>query len=450
MKTMYRILIVDDEPVIVNGLVQLFQEQTDLELDIRKAYSSMEALEIAKKTKLDILISDIRMPQKNGLQLVDEIVYYWPSCRVIFLTGYSEFDYVYEAIRKNVDNYILKTEGIEPIFKSVKEAARKLEEENLRRLQLERAQLHLDIANSFLKEELMKRVIGGESILSLLEDGRYRDIDFGIALDRTSFFVVGVADRVDEHKFKLPQSVQRIFRNHLPASISCEEVSYDDRIFVWLLQPEIGLLDRFRGTFGDAEEIHWQGIVAYMRGILELVQNECGELLGVNLSFGISGDLLHQWESIHLQFEGIRSMIVKRTLLGQHMLILELDKLSRLEDTLHKAGGIEQADFKTILIEQIHQYIEDNLAGDVSLTAIAEEVHLNPSYLSRYYKQVTGQNLLEYIQSTKLHVAIQLMEKTNLKLNEIASRVGFESPSYFTTFFKRKMGQSPQEYRNSK
>ena len=90
------------------------------------------------------------------------------------------------------------------------------------------------------------------------------------------------------------------------------------------------------------------------------------------------------------------------------------------------------------------------MAGDVSLTAIAEEVHLNPSYLSRYYKQVTGQNLLEYIQSTKLHVAIQLMEKTSLKLNEIAARVGFESPSYFTTFFKRKMGQSPQEYRNSK
>lgn len=58
---MYRLLIVDDEPVIVNGLVQLFQDNSEFELDIRKAYSSSEALEIAKKTKLDILVSDIRI-----------------------------------------------------------------------------------------------------------------------------------------------------------------------------------------------------------------------------------------------------------------------------------------------------------------------------------------------------------------------------------------------------
>lgn len=143
-------------------------------------------------------------------------------------------------------------------------------------------------------------------------------------------------------------------------------------------------------------------------------------------------------------------MILKRALLGQHMLILDLEKLSQLEDTMHKAGGIEQDDFKTLIIEQIHQFVQENLSGDLSLTSIVAEVHLNPSYLSRYYKQTTGQNLLEYIQSTKLHVALQLMKNTTLKLNEIAIRVGFESPSYFTTFFKRKMGLSPQEYRNSK
>lgn len=446
---MYRLLIVDDEPVIVNGLVQLFQDNSEFELDIRKAYSSSEALEIAKKTKLDILVSDIRMPQKNGLQLVDEIVYYWPLCRVIFLTGYSEFDYVYEAIRKNVDNYILKTEGIEPIFQAVKAAVDKLDEENRRRLQLEKAQMHHQIATSFLKRELMERVLSGESITSILNNVRYKDVEFGIALDRPSFFLVGILDRLDDPKFKMPPSVQRIFHDHLPASIACEEVIYDDRVFIWLLQPDEGLLNRFRSGYPD-QGVNWPGIVAYMRGILEPVQNECDELLSACVSFGISGDLLNHWESIHLQVEAVRSMILKRALLGQHMLILDLEKLSQLEDTMYKAGGIEQEDFKTLIIEQIHQFVQENLSGDISLTSIAAEVHLNPSYLSRYYKQTTGQNLLEYIQSTKLHVALQLMKNTTLKLNEIAIRVGFESPSYFTTFFKRKMGLSPQEYRNSK
>ncbi|MGV2787817.1 response regulator, partial [Clostridium perfringens] len=149
--------IVDDEPVIVNGLVQLFQEQTQLELDVCKAYSAKEALEIARRVKLDILVSDIRMPQKNGLQLIDEITYYWPHCRIIFLTGYSEFDYVHEALRKNVDNYILKTEGIDPIFQAVQVASSKLDEENRRRIQAEKAKVHFQIAEPLLKRELIRK-----------------------------------------------------------------------------------------------------------------------------------------------------------------------------------------------------------------------------------------------------------------------------------------------------
>ncbi len=113
-------------------------------------------------------------------------------------------------------------------------------------------------------------------------------------------------------------------------------------------------------------------------------------------------------------------------------------------------GLLKQEDMKSWVIGQIQNYIQANLSGDVSLTAIAEKVHFNPSYLSRYYKQMTGQNLLDYIQSKKLEAAVHLMMHTNLKLNEIAARVGFDSQSYFTTFFKKKTGISPQEYRNAK
>ncbi|KHF32951.1 putative response regulatory protein [Paenibacillus sp. P1XP2] len=177
---MYRLLIVDDEPVIVNGLIQLFQENTEFELDVCKAYSAVEALNIAKKMKLDILVSDIRMPQKSGLQLVDDIAYYWPHCRIIFLTGYSEFDYVQEALRKRADNYILKTEGIEPIFGAVKAACQKLDEENRRRIREEKAKMHFQIAAPVLKNELVGRLLKGESAAALLSDPRYEELDFRI------------------------------------------------------------------------------------------------------------------------------------------------------------------------------------------------------------------------------------------------------------------------------
>jgi two-component system response regulator YesN len=443
---MYRLLIVDDEPVIVNGLVQLFQANQDFELDICKAYSSSEALEIAKKTKLDILISDIRMPQKNGLQLVDEVVFYWPSCRVIFLTGYSEFDYVYEALRKSVENYILKTEGIESIFQAVKEVICKLEEEKRHRLEQEKAQRHFQLAEPYLKKELMEAMLGGEPLPTLLTDAAFTDVFLSVAVNRPFFFLVGQVDRLEIHQLRMLQSVQRIFDSHLPVSIISEKAVYEGSSLVWLLQMDEHMLGRFRGDQPDAE-VSWHGITSYMKGILELVQNECMEVLDASVSFGISGNMMGKSDTVHLEVKAVRARIQKRVLLGQKMVIVDLEKSIGCGSEI--SAEMKQEEFKELLIEQIHQYIHKHLSRDVSLTAIANEVHFNPSYLSRYYKQITGHNLLEYIQSTRLNVATELIKTTSLKLNEIAIKAGFDSPSYFTTFFKKMTGLSPQEYRNS-
>lgn len=446
---MYRLLIVDDEPVIVNGLVQLFQEHAQLELDVCKAYSAKEALEIAMRVKLDILVSDIRMPHKNGLQLIDEITYYWPHCRIIFLTGYSEFDYVHEALRKNVDNYILKTEGIDPIFQAVQEASSKLDEENRHRIQAEKAKVHFQIAEPLLKRELIRQVLKGEAVHSLLSEPRYEEVEFRIDVDQPAFFIIGRINGAAESKTKdVAQAVQMTFINDLPASFACEHAVLDDALQVWLLQPDAELRGRFRGDEPESE-LHWHGVMSYMRGILELVQNECEELLGVHVSFGISGNLLHKWDTSGQQVDVLRSMLQSRAALGQNMVIVDIEKAKELEDTNQDYDRFKQDDMKFDVIDRIHKYILEHLSGDVSLTAIAEEVHFNPSYLSRYYKQLTGHNLLEYIQAKKLEGALHLMQHTNMKLQEIATRLGFESPSYFTTFFKKKMGVSPQEYRNS-
>lgn len=434
---MYRLLIVDDEPAIVNGLALLFQEKSDFEFEVCKAYSAREALEIAKKTKLDVLISDIRMPQKSGLQLVDDIVYYWPSCRIILLTGYSEFDYVFEAIRKNVESYILKTEGIEPIFQAVKTAITKVQEENRLRMLEEKALMHAQFAEPLLKKEMLEALLLGEPVTSLLANARYAEVEFHVRIERPAFFVVGQINRLEEqsphHKSKLLQSVQQTFDNHLPASINGEQAIYEASTLVWLLQPDNEISTRFTA---EDRKMDWHGIVAYMKSILESVQNECEERLGVSVSFAVSGNLVHEWESIHQQVEAARALIRKRFLLGQEMVILDMDRPTEMMSS------------QLLLIEQIHQYVQNHLSGDLSLTAIAEEVHFNPSYLSRYYKQITGRNLMDYIQSTKLDTAIAMMANPLMKLNEIASRLGFDSPSYFTTFFKKMKGTSPQEFRN--
>ena len=94
---MRRILIVDDEPIIVKGLLSVL-EDSGLDADLYKAYSGEEALAILADTRMDIVVSDVRMPGMDGLQLMEHINRDWPECRVVFLSGHSEFDSIYRAV----------------------------------------------------------------------------------------------------------------------------------------------------------------------------------------------------------------------------------------------------------------------------------------------------------------------------------------------------------------
>lgn len=99
------------------------------------------------------------------------------------------------------------------------------------------------------------------------------------------------------------------------------------------------------------------------------------------------------------------------------------------------------------VIARINTFIETNLAGDLSLTRIGDSVGFNPSYLSRMYKQLTGEGLHEYITKMKLYKAKELLNLPQMKVHEISSELGFESPAYFTKFFKRATNLTPSEYR---
>ena len=116
---MFRLLIVDDEPFIADSIYEVISGINNPELDVYKAYSGREALEWMERARFDIVMTDIRMPDISGLQLMERIRESWPECRAIFLTGYNEFDYVYKAIQYKDTSYLLKTEGFEKIIETV-------------------------------------------------------------------------------------------------------------------------------------------------------------------------------------------------------------------------------------------------------------------------------------------------------------------------------------------
>jgi len=121
----------------------------------------------------------------------------------------------------------------------------------------------------------------------------------------------------------------------------------------------------------------------------------------------------------------------------------------RLAGLLLEHRERERESRSTDLIARLHAYIESHLGEDLSLNRLGEVVFLNASYLSRVYKQLTGTGLTEYITDYRIAKAKQLLRDPGLKIQEIGSRVGFDSPSYFGQVFKRKTEMTPQEYRDA-
>jgi two-component system response regulator YesN len=97
---------------------------------------------------------------------------------------------------------------------------------------------------------------------------------------------------------------------------------------------------------------------------------------------------------------------------------------------------------------KIKSYINNNLSGDLSLVAIADKLGLNPCYISRHFKSVEGINISQYISLKKVEKAREFLKSKDIKIHEVAKLLGFDSNSYFTKFFRKEQGLSPQEYRN--
>lgn len=105
---MYKVLLVDDEPWVLRGIRGFFNTMEEEYSVIGEAENGRDALELAKRECPDIVISDIRMPDMDGLAFVEALRENNIRARVIMLSGYAEFEYARRALCLGVDNYLLK------------------------------------------------------------------------------------------------------------------------------------------------------------------------------------------------------------------------------------------------------------------------------------------------------------------------------------------------------
>jgi len=517
------LLIADDEPNIADRLYCIFKPFPQLE--VYRVYNGVQAIALMKTKKIDIALLDISMPKVSGMEVMQELKAVWPEAKVVFLTGFKSFDYVYESIRYDHVKYILKSEGEDAIMDAVNEQIERIGKERDRAALLDKASMQLKQLEPVLLQERLLRIIRGECEPTVpeaeaMQEARLLEAPFhfllceltGGAADGAAYVILKQLLGLLKEKtqgysglgFLGPDNNQLycLFgsgpeRPQLALQLHAMMEQLQNLVFEvhgcrisFALSEEPIMLEAVRDTYialNRVVKLHFGMELLYAGGQtsesrvdideitklahelkMDLYQGDEGKFtencaLLPRLLTGKNGSqntmmLWHHMSVILLEISACYSVqmtqadskIISNLVTNAYL----LTDAAELVKVLERCGTIifgcqrqswaaktEQA------VNQINHYIENNLDGDLSLGELAGKVFLNPSYFSRLYKQVMGQNLSDFINAKRMDRAKELLAGTTLKIGDIALQVGFDSSSYFTVFFKKNHGISPAEYR---
>ncbi|RXZ80537.1 response regulator [Paenibacillaceae bacterium] len=342
---MIRLLIVDDEPYTVDGLFEMLENTESLELDIYRAYSPEEAQEWLLRTRMDIVLSDIRMPGMTGLELQQWILAQWPRCKIIFLTGIRDLQTAQQAVRSGTVDYILKTEGDEAILRSIRRAIAELSSELRSEQFIHQAKGQMQLARPVLQREWLVSLVEGKAHAEPPGKAVLQRLEIPLDHHRPLMLVFGRVDcwhqeGAAEDQLLLLYALQNIAAEFLEGLVLFP-VNLDHVHFFWLAQPARQVKDAAgaadgaamdddgiaagsdpvagKGT-GAAADIAWRRTVAFVQGMLETIQQTCQRLLKLSVSF-ISAPYAIPWEELPQAYQNMKKQIVLGLGTGTEMLM---------------------------------------------------------------------------------------------------------------------------------
>ncbi|MFC4811482.1 response regulator [Paenibacillus sp. GCM10023250] len=418
---MYRLLIVDDERFTVDGLYEMIEEIEDLELDLYRAYSPEEALDWLARTKIDIVLSDVRMPGMTGLELQKRIVAQWPRCKVIFLTGIHQLETAQTAMRTGSIDYILKTEGDEAIERSIRQAVAALDAETASESFLLQAKRRVSEAMPLLHRDWLQAVL--ERQAPAATDGKLAELNIPL---RRALPVLPLIGRIDwpeaagyRDRSLLLYAVQNIAAEYYEP-LAFFSVSLDGSHFMCLLQPraadgeiagvgdEAGTGDadmagnRSRNGAGAADNAEagaaneagaadeadqsWPQAIGFARGTMESVQRTCERLLQLDVSL-IGCVRPVAWDALPEAYDGMRRQLQIGLGSRDRMLLLWRPD----EDAPPRAQGSPPLPPPRVIGSRLERLLEDGSEAAFA-EAVREYVLLPARYAdyARAYYAIAG------------------------------------------------------------
>lgn len=506
-------LIVDDEPIICRGLgFTIPWEEYEIEV-IGLAHDGEEAiLKVEKHKGVDIVITDIRMPKKDGLQLAAYLTKHHPQTKIIMISGYDEFKYAQRAIQLGVKDYLLKPVNIDELLQVVQKITSELsqsqdelrqqEELSLRNLiyhqvfgypieqtediKLKGQTLILPFISmrkndlEFLQmqpEEIKdKKLQWKRHVESYLARVNARNVSVFISENMLLTLIMGENELSSVEQIKLRPMLEsnQLFLLLTDHHIELKELS----IAIQHLKEKVNDLpiNSERIVYcselekSDVTRIHYPEQIEedLVRAILKIDQKKIAETTKLFFDYLESNQfLLEEAVSIGRKLsdrivERLKQILQKEAVevplhFHQDVDVLLVDSYDTfrqwfLEDIekVIRVFALKQTDNKDWLIERALEYIKIYYKSDIKAHEVADVVNITPNYFSSIFKQKTGKNFNEYVNHMRVEEAKTLLEETPFKVSEISVLVGFHEYKYFVEVFGKFSGMTPTQYRKFK
>lgn len=468
---MNTVLIAEDEKFIRMGLKTMVQRSGIPIGEVLEARDGAEALEILRNRSVDLLITDIRMPKMDGIQLVEKLHTLPHAPMILVVSGYDDFNYAVAMLRGGVSDYLLKPverqqlcgvlEKLEDQYQEHQKVLIRGKQQFLNALRL------LMLEKEFGSPESRQTA---ERCRGQFFGGRYRGFFCQPCEEALPEEVIRLRGESGCQIYLVPEEMTEEVLPILPGILGQSEPCLGLEQLPQCYQQSKNRWQRafFTGSRCDFEETasldtptvtveRLQNLVSLSRSqeILRLLEVQCRLVAQGDLKAEAFAELCTGFIQ---SLCGTYKNLIDPT--DDPVRFVRLWEYGSAKDYLEKisqwltlfCGRVTQefADYENKQkIRQAVQYIQENFRKPLNMAVVSNEVSMNYSLFSLLFKQYTGVNFVSYLQSLRIEEAKRLLKTTDWRVSEICHKVGFSDEKHFLKVFKSAAGVSPTEYRKS-
>lgn len=385
------VALIDDEKHIADFYSKIIRDTFFKEAEVFTFYYSEDLL--ASQISFDLIVCDIDRPAIDGIELAKRRREKGKT-EIIFLTGRNDFSHSYQALQIPNVSYILKIDAADKLANAVREKLSQINE----KWELRSYYRNIENENQKLQEEKITKE------LKKVLDGN--EVEKGVRFDDSYLFLAKLFTSKEDNTSLLRNS----FSLRTGAILRLE----DDLYFF--------LKNSLEPSFYEKASVSRNAIYQSTKDRCRLVYL----------------DHKVKREDFASVYGRLKEYLLSHSENGNRVSVFRLSD-DRDEFT--------QRDNDNRFLNEIHEFVLEEMERDASLNSIAKHFNYNPSYLSRLFKAKYNQNIKDYIISIKLKKAKQLLKETDLLTKEIAQKLGFYSMSHFFRVFKKEFSRSPNEFR---